>query len=143
MGLRPVRDNTKMTAVTSAVGTGTPQDADYTTTISNQNGLNNDLFNNLFLGASPIYGDHFFQFSVPLYNILVDKPILLDLLGKPLVIEIDTSRSHDTYFTQDGSNRINEIYLYNLTYNITISYIPNDVSDILFPNNEAILLGTD
>ena len=54
LSLPPVYNNTPLTANTTAVGSGTPEAAAYTTTIDEQSTITNDLFNHSFLGVSSV-----------------------------------------------------------------------------------------
>jgi hypothetical protein len=112
-------------------------DTDYITTIQNQNSLYNEWYNNLFCGNTPNQNLKVFDVSIQLSNTCLDSesPIPLHLLNDDLFIEIDFEGFNNLYFTDASGNAISSITLHNIYYNATISYIPLNVSRLLFPNN--------
>lgn len=141
LALRPIVTNTQITATTVDNGMG-----GYLTTIENQTSRHNAMFNNLFLGVSPITSTHSYYFSIPLLNIMGsynNKPIPLHLLDKPITIEFTLQDPDDMFFTGEAGNRVSRYRLSNLQYDACISFIPKEVSNVMFPNGEAQLLGKD
>ena len=141
LALRPIVENSQLLATTVDDGGG-----GYLTTISNQQSRHNSSFNNSFLGISPYIATHNYYFSIPLINFMgtyIDKPIPLHLLDEPITIEFTLSDPDDIFYTDAGNNRVSRYTISNLQYDACISYIPKEVSDVMFPNGEAQLLGKD
>ena len=141
LSLRPIVSNPQITATTVDDGMG-----GYLTTVDNQTSRHNVLFNNLFLGVSPIHAKHNFYFSIPLLDFMgsyINKPIPLHLLDKPITIEFTINDPDEIFFASVGTNRISNYTLSEIKYDACISFIPKEVSDAMFPNGEAQLIGKD
>lgn len=141
VAMRPILDNTAITAETFEVTPGV-----YATDVLTQSSRHNAMFNNLFLGPSQTAQTQSYYFSVPLLNFMGlynNKPIPLHLLDTPITIEFILNEPDDISFAHDNANRVTRYTISNLQYDANISFIPKEVSDILYPNNEAQLLGKD
>jgi hypothetical protein len=128
-------------------------DANAPATITNDIVFQNDGFNALNIGFSPNFNDPIssttasIPFSFNLKNFLgnaLDGVIPLHLItNNDLIIEIVLNNCDTCQVTNNTDNAFKSISINELQYNAIISNIPLSVSNILYPNNTARLIGTD
>lgn len=120
-----------------------------TGTYTNTQVFQNQALNSSQMGYSPTFagGVAYIPFSINLKNFLgnaIDHPIPLHLLtNNDLILEIELETCQNIQICDNTSNQINSISICELQYNAVISKIPWSVSQLLFPNNEATLIGID
>jgi hypothetical protein len=147
--LEPMRDSTAPTAHT------TYADATdiYTTTVSNDLVFQNTGMNVANMGFSPSFGDAItptttsIPFSFNLKNFLgdaIDGVLPLHLItNNDLIIEIIFDTCDTCQITNDVANGFASMSINDLQYNAILSHIPQSVSNILYPNNYAKIIGSD
>jgi hypothetical protein len=129
-------------------------DANAPATISNDQVFQNAGFNVAQLGctatfnidiSSPLTASVPFSFN--LQNIIgdaLDNALPLHLLtNNDLIIEIELNNCATCQVCNNTDNAFKSISINELQYNAIISHIPQSVSNILYPNNTARIIGTD
>jgi hypothetical protein len=129
-------------------------DANAPATISNDQVFQNAGFDAAQLGctttfnidiSSPLTAS--IPFSFNLQNIIgdaIDDALPLHLLtNNDLIIEIEFNNCTTCQVCNNTDNAFKSISINELQYNAVISHIPQSVSNILYPNNTARIIGTD
>lgn len=123
-------------------------------TITNDQVFQNSGFNNAQLGYTPTFNIDLaspttasIPFSFNLNNFIgnaIDNVIPLHLItNNDLIIEIEFNNCDTCQICNVTDNAFKSISINELQYNAVISHIPNSVSNILYPNDTARIIGTD
>ena len=117
--------------------------------ITNPVAFQNGAINIAQMGFAPTFVSNMSSvpFSFNLKNFLgdaVDGLLPLHLItNNDLILEIEIDTCDNTQVSDAAGNAMASISVFDLQYNAILTHIPQSVSNLLYPNNSATLVGVD